>query len=164
MTQPTTPRSIHDSATLDIAQLIQGLGLQGTTGVCGDIGTNVVAQLVEEMLDLNFPCVIVTNIGESEVPDFKSFETDGIIYPVAIHIRDQMAPNYQLRRPVYLYWRYTIAKYLRGLVAQPVLPNTPECFNIEINYLPIAAHASNAQIVEVSLKAMCWTSEAMERG
>lgn len=163
MTVQSIPADIHDRCMNDIATLIAAMNLQGVDGVCGDIGQNVFVQLLPEQLAQQFPSVLIDTAGETEQDEGDSFETVGVYYPVKVTICDQMSTNYQQRRPVYLYWRRLIWHMLNGLIANPILPNTPECYNLDPQYMAVIdPGAKGKQFALIPVLVRCWTDEALE--
>lgn len=155
--------AIHERCCQDIASLIGELGLAGQFGVMPDLA-RIYVQLLEEQLQLLFPCVLVTTQGQSEEELESSFEEDYVNYPVRVMILDPMAPNYQARRPIYLRWRLAIAQMLRGRVHHPLLPSTPECWDIRLANLPtVDEKAPEHPFYRAGLVAWCHTSTARIR-
>ncbi len=162
-----TRTCVHDSCQQDIALLIQAL--LNTSSLAGLAGTipNVQAvftQMVDERLSMQFPAVLVSIEDEAEEEGDSDFEEDGVIYPVKVVVLDAMTPFYQQRRPYYLLWRRNLAMMLRGRCEPPVLPNTPECFDIRIrNKAVIPGSTKGAQLVVSGFTALCHTVEVRER-
>ena len=156
--------AIHDRLLTDLQGLIQSLDLSGSSGVIGDIGSNVYVQLAEEELNVLFPCVLVSSVGETEEEGESDLEDDVVIYPVRISILDQVAPNYQQRRPTYQDWRHQIARKLRGLVNYPLLDNVPELHDVRLRNLPtVDPRLPEHAFFQAGLVALCYTNETRTR-
>lgn len=156
--------AIHDRLATDLQAVIQTLELSGSSGVIGDIGDNVYVQLAEEELNVLFPCVLVSTVGESEEEGESDLEDDVVVYPVRISILDQMAPNYQQRRATYQSWRHQIARKLRGLVNYPLLENVPELHDVRLRNLPtVDPRLPEQAFFQAGMVAMCFTNETRSR-
>jgi hypothetical protein len=145
---------------VNLVSFIQGLNLQGTPGVTGNIGSNVYAQWESEGLNIQLPAVIVTTQGMTEEEGDSSFEEDYVTYPILILVVDHAHPAFQEALADYLRWRHDIARNLRGLVAYPLLPDCPELHDVRLRNLPIAdERIPYRQYVRSGFIALCHTNE-----
>jgi hypothetical protein len=164
----TMSLDLYDRLLNDLQTLVQGLDLQGESGIVGNIGSNVYVQSRGEKMRLSmvYPCVLITNEGqiEEESDQGTSYETDGIVYPCGIFFYDQPTTNPSLAAPMYRQWRITTRTTLRGLIKAPTFDDCPECFALKIhNLASIPEGIPTPENVVSSLLAECWCNEATLR-
>ena len=156
--------SIHDRAMVDLAAFITDLGLP-TSPTVAPVAPTVYTQMLPDETNIVLPAILVTCEGISEEEgDRSSFEQDHVIYPVAVAILDRVSVRYQEMRPIYLSWRRTMMRALRGLVNMPLLENTPEVTDIRLRPGVIFdPETREYQLLQSGFTVLCHSFEDRER-
>lgn len=174
MALPTT--SIHDRAMADIAAIISALNLQGAKDangntIVGDIGSHVYEQMWPDESNIVFPNVLLTveDVAEEDDDEAMNFEEEAVAYPIRILICDHNSERFQQARPTYERWRDILRYKLKGLYAggiDPILPNTPEVWQVKIrdNMKIFDAQRPHYQFMVSGFVALCRSTTPQWRG
>src|ERR1700727_1296684 len=107
---------LYDRLLADLQTLVVAMNLQGDGLNTGNIGHNVYVQTRSSkmrLLDV-YPCVLITNEGQTEDELPATVTKDFPLSPVLIFISHQPIVTPTLAGPVYRQWRETVQVMIEG--------------------------------------------------